>query len=39
MKTVGTELMPLAPGAMAAFQRDELKRFQGIANMVGIKAE
>jgi tripartite-type tricarboxylate transporter receptor subunit TctC len=39
VKTVGTELMPLAPGAMAAFQRDELKRFQGIANMAGIKAE
>jgi tripartite-type tricarboxylate transporter receptor subunit TctC len=35
----GTELMPLGPVAMRAFQEDEYKRFQHIADIAGIKAE
>jgi len=34
---MGAELMPLAPGAMRKFQRDEIDRFRRIAEMSGFK--
>lgn len=38
-KKAGTQLLPLGPAEFAAYQREEVERFQKVAESSGIKAE